>query len=214
MQFQEFYPCSLESHSVLRAVPELIGRIFWSVWPFYYFDLLPMFHTCFTFVFRFWLVPALKHWSIKVYYYNQVKNVHQIIGTNGRLQQLLNRLSYWGRFSPDSLMTALSKALPWPPWFRFLTLSHLTLSCPSNERTWPSPAHAQSCVSGWQAAGISCQHSKSNTMGKENLCPKALAGNFKGKAEEWISQNSFSSVWIWAGRDAWCFPWLKDALSC
>lgn len=81
-------------------------------------------------------------------------------------------------------MTALSKALTWPPWLRFLALSHLTLSCPSDDPTLPSPAHAQSCVSSWQAAGIGCQNSKSNTMRKENLCPKALAENFKGKARE------------------------------
>lgn len=143
---------------------------------------------------------------MKLCYHDQVKNVPQIIRTNGRLQQLLHRLSYWGRVSPDSLMTALSKALTWLPWFRFLTLSHLTLSCRSDEPTLPSPAHAQSSESGWQAAGISCQHSKSNTMGKKNPCPKALAENFKGKSREWISQNSSSLDWIWAGRDAWCFP--------
>lgn len=129
-------------------------------------------------------------------YHDQVKNVPQIIRTNVRLQQLLHRLSYWGRVSPDSLMTALSKALTWLPWFRVLTLSHLTLNCPSDEPTMHSPAQEESCVSGWQAAGINCQHSKSNTMGKENLCPKALAEKVYGKAREWISQNSASLVWI------------------
>lgn len=107
-----------------------------------------------------------------------------------------------GRFSPDRLMTALSKASTWSPSFRFLTLSHLTFSCPSDELFLPSPAHAQSCVSGGQTAGIGCQHSKSNTMGKENLCPKALAENLNGR----ISHKSFSLAWIRAGRDAWCFP--------
>lgn len=81
------------------------------------------------------MVPALKQWRMKLCYHDQVRNVPQIIQTIVRLQQLLHRLSYWGRVRPDSLMTAHSKALTWLPWFRFLTLSHLTLSCPSDEPT-------------------------------------------------------------------------------
>lgn len=94
-------------------------------------------------------------------------------------------------------MTALSNALTWPPWFRFLTLSHLTLSCPSDEPTLPTLLmHKAGCLVGWLLESV--VNIQNQTQWEERICAQKLWQKISKAKQE---NESLKTAPLWFGYE-------------